>query len=1135
MALYTQTDSLQSYDAVEASGNGVIVPDAQLLFTADFSRAGSDLVLTGSDGAKFLVTGYFNTETPPSLISPQGAKLPGDVVTSLAGPQFPGQYAQASDAASGKQAIGKVESSSGSASAVRSDGTTVTLKAGDPVFQGDVVLTGPGSKLGISFVDGTIFSLTANARMVLNSLIYNPEGSDNSMLFSLVEGSFVFAAGQIAPTGDMKIQTPVATMGIRGTAPTVNINSETGEVNFSIIADPEDGHIGTYTLYNIDNGLPIGTVSSVGTKWQLTSADGQIIELEKTQDDLLNDANAVGLINNIYTQWQNSTQQNTEGPQAGPENNSPPSGGLNTNPSNPDAPGSDGNTGNTGNQGDGEGQNAPQNGNQQSNTPPPPPPTNTDNDPAPPPQQTQTEPTGPNIINGTEELDVLNGTSGDDIINGLGGNDLIIAKAGDDVVNAGDGNDTIVAGEGEGDDVYDGGAGNNTITYTSTSQGIVINLVDGTVTGPEIGFDTIVRLQNFVAGSGDDTLIIGEDSAITFDGLGGTDTIQFFGNLNIDTSTTLIEADNIETIDLNKTDENIFTISAGDVQNDDPSTILQIRGGTNADGTTDTVNLTNEMSFDDYEGDLAAYDGEYIGGGAHEGSWQKSEDTFTDEDGTVFDVYEFFSYGAGEPVATAHIEQGIDVNLPSQPTVMTFDGVSGSPGSYTEAGMTVSSLFGDGGGHLHLENNLLLNHSGGSSSPYRFQLAEGKEFDFIGFDVASNSGTGTWTSDKGGVVIADSIGTHHEFESNPLFQGVTWVQWSSSSGVTTIDNFTFAEYAPAGFMESFENGFEANGWEVINAAIASDNSTDGSFSAHLTTTTGNETDGEDEASGPGIPVRNNAAEIANLAGVDLDTLDSLADAPNDPGFATEGSAISTGFYGQAGQILSFNWFFSTNDYIDPDGGVLNDFAFFSIHGEVVKLFDVASSGNMMDETTTEGWNSFSTLLDEDGYYDIAFGVLDDDDSEVETSLNIDDIQLGSTGSAQPLVGGPGNDILIGNSDDNIIIGNGGRDTLTGNDGADIFVFGSLADGLDTITDFGSQDMLDLTGLLDGVFDPSRVNEFIQATTNGNDTIISVDLDGAGTQHDFVDIAILQGIGAGIGISVSIGDEDVSVTSAAVVV
>ncbi len=53
--------------------------------------------------------------------------------------------------------------------------------------------------------------------MVLDELVYDPGGSDNSMLVNLVQGTFVFVAGQIAPTGEMEVQTPVATLGIRGT------------------------------------------------------------------------------------------------------------------------------------------------------------------------------------------------------------------------------------------------------------------------------------------------------------------------------------------------------------------------------------------------------------------------------------------------------------------------------------------------------------------------------------------------------------------------------------------------------------------------------------------------------------------------------------------------------------------------------------------------------------------------------------------------------------------------------------------------------------------------------------------------------------------------------------------------------
>jgi hypothetical protein len=55
-------------------------------------------------------------------------------------------------------------------------------------------------------------------------------------LFNLSKGTFTFVAGKIAKTGDMKIDTPVATMGIRGTTPHVEI-SDNGTVKFSTLIE----------------------------------------------------------------------------------------------------------------------------------------------------------------------------------------------------------------------------------------------------------------------------------------------------------------------------------------------------------------------------------------------------------------------------------------------------------------------------------------------------------------------------------------------------------------------------------------------------------------------------------------------------------------------------------------------------------------------------------------------------------------------------------------------------------------------------------------------------------------------------------------------------------------------------------
>src|SRR5207247_8543719 len=84
------------------------------------------------------------------------------------------------------------------------------------VHKGDVVQSGSDSTLGITFIDGTVFGLASNAKMVLNEMIYDPNGSDNKSLLSLVAGTISFVAGATAKKGDMKIDTPVATMGIRG-------------------------------------------------------------------------------------------------------------------------------------------------------------------------------------------------------------------------------------------------------------------------------------------------------------------------------------------------------------------------------------------------------------------------------------------------------------------------------------------------------------------------------------------------------------------------------------------------------------------------------------------------------------------------------------------------------------------------------------------------------------------------------------------------------------------------------------------------------------------------------------------------------------------------------------------------------
>ena len=270
---------------------GWVTPQDFALFTAEFSREGADLLLRSDDGRTLLLSDYFNSDTPADVLSHDGASLAGPVVERLAGPLFPGQYAQSGGFAL-EDAIGQVETLTGAAFVQRTDGTTVELDVGIKVFQGDVVRTELGGTLGITFADGTIFTLASGSRMVLDELIYDPESTENSGVFSLVEGSFVFIAGQAAPTGGIQINTPSATMGIRGTTVKVDIQTADGVSTVKVSLNPDfDGGTGAIELFDLEGNL-ITTITSTDEQWIISppSTDIPPIRIERSDIDLGDDA-----------------------------------------------------------------------------------------------------------------------------------------------------------------------------------------------------------------------------------------------------------------------------------------------------------------------------------------------------------------------------------------------------------------------------------------------------------------------------------------------------------------------------------------------------------------------------------------------------------------------------------------------------------------------------------------------------------------------------------------------------------------------------------------------------------------------------------------------------------------------------
>jgi len=277
--------------------SGVVIPDAHLLFSGDFKRAGLDLILSDSE-RQFVVSDYFKGEKHPTLMSPDGASLSGEVVDALTGHV---DFAQAGKGAGAAKTIGTVVKLTGSATAIR-NGVAVELNIGDNVYKNDVVQSGSDSALGISFIDGTAFSLSSNARMVLNDMVYDSSGSSNRSLLSLVQGTISFVAGDTAKNGNMRVDTPVATMGIRGTAVLVEISADNGPTKFSVLVEP-GGRSGSYTLTDKVTGLPVGTISQPGLV-TFVSATGinqplSVVESLKTPTDLANEREVVKLVFSI--------------------------------------------------------------------------------------------------------------------------------------------------------------------------------------------------------------------------------------------------------------------------------------------------------------------------------------------------------------------------------------------------------------------------------------------------------------------------------------------------------------------------------------------------------------------------------------------------------------------------------------------------------------------------------------------------------------------------------------------------------------------------------------------------------------------------------------------------------------------
>ena len=121
--------------------------------------------------------------------------------------------------------IGDITEHKGSAGLTRHSGESLPTDVGIVIMSLDHIVTANG-RMKIQFVDDTKLSLTEQSEVTIDEYYFDPDPSKSKMAMSFVSGTARFATGKLGlvPRENIIIQTPTATIGIRGTDFTTSVD-----------------------------------------------------------------------------------------------------------------------------------------------------------------------------------------------------------------------------------------------------------------------------------------------------------------------------------------------------------------------------------------------------------------------------------------------------------------------------------------------------------------------------------------------------------------------------------------------------------------------------------------------------------------------------------------------------------------------------------------------------------------------------------------------------------------------------------------------------------------------------------------------------------------------------------------------
>ena len=119
---------------------------------------------------------------------------------------------------SAHSSIGAVSKLEGNGKNKRTDGAKIDLEQSLDVFSYDEVMTGQG-RTAIDFIDDTRVEVTEHSKLIIDEFVYDPANNQGGLTLTAALGTVRYASGQIAKDykDNVKIKTPTATIGVRGT------------------------------------------------------------------------------------------------------------------------------------------------------------------------------------------------------------------------------------------------------------------------------------------------------------------------------------------------------------------------------------------------------------------------------------------------------------------------------------------------------------------------------------------------------------------------------------------------------------------------------------------------------------------------------------------------------------------------------------------------------------------------------------------------------------------------------------------------------------------------------------------------------------------------------------------------------